>query len=380
MINSVVGRLPGLASGRRLVGRVNPFREHGYLIARPNGPSKRWGQSATAIAQHHVRVVDVVRETTDAVTLILEDTGSNKISFRAGQYLTHCFGIGSDIVKRAYSISTREGDHLACTIKAVDGGRVSQFVNGNIAVGYEYTVLGPSGDFELPADPDANLAFLAAGSGITPVISLIETALHTNPQRSVRLLYGSRRQSEIIFGARLAALEEEYPHFSVFHVLSQPSSGWSGETGRLTGERVAKLLSPGANTHVFLCGPADLMDSSSRALRDAGITADRIHSEKFYAAPKHTSAMPTEPQQLLFQKSGKHAVQKPGETILDAGLRNSVKLDFSCTVGGCAHCKVRVLEGDVTVDEPNCLTDAEKADGYVLTCSAYANTSAVLDA
>jgi ring-1,2-phenylacetyl-CoA epoxidase subunit PaaE len=372
-----------LATWRKPVERLprwSLFSPRPITIARPNGPSKRWGQSATALAQHHVRVVDVCRETADAVTLVVESTDSRPVRFRAGQYLTHCFVIDGALVKRAYSISAPEGTRLACTVKAIDGGVVSQFVRDHVGVGHEYTVMGPSGDFVLPEKPSAPLRFLAAGSGITPVISMIETALQHDPNRAIDLVYASRRESEIIFGDRLRRLSAGHRSFTVQHVLSQPDAVWSGQTGRLTGERAARLLHPFADTEIYLCGPSDLMAATTTALQVDGVPSGHIHRERFYAAPQHTRTLPTEPHSIEFRRSGVTITQRPAETILDAGLRHGIKLDFSCTVGGCAACKLQVISGAVTVDEPNCLSDNERAAGYILSCSAYAHDSAVLDA
>ncbi len=368
---------------RSLAARIAHFnltKPYPTTVPRPNGPSKRWGQSPTASAKRRVRVVDIIRETDDAVTLQLEATDGRPVEFRGGQYLTHCFDIGGTTVKRAYSICDAEGDRLACTVKAIDGGVVSGFVHRGLGVGYEYTVLGPSGDFLLPQDDSVALAFLAAGSGITPVISMIETALRRSPARVISLVYASRRQNEIIFARRLSALVERHPQLRVVHVLSQPEPGWSGEAGRLTGERAAALLAAGPGAQVFLCGPPELMDATSTALTIEGVDAGHVHRERFYAAPHHTRTLPIEPHAVEFRASGATVTQRPGETILDAGLRSGLRLDFSCTVGGCGACKIRVVSGGVTVDEPNCLTDQERSDGYILGCSAYAHESVVLDA
>ena len=215
----------------------NRAKPYPATVPRPDGPSKRWGRSLAVLARRRVRVVDVARETDDVVTLHLEATDGQPIQFLSGQYLTHCFEIGGVTVKRAYSICAAEGDRLACAVKAIDGGVVSGFVHRSVAVGYEYTVLGASGDFVLPRDDSVPLAFLAAGSGITPVIAMIETALRRSPTRVISLVYASRRQNQIIFADRLSALVKKHPQLQVVHVLSQPRAGWSGETGRLTGER-----------------------------------------------------------------------------------------------------------------------------------------------
>ncbi|WP_223163892.1 ferredoxin--NADP reductase [Mycobacterium simiae] len=330
--------------------------------------------------RRQVRVVEVIRETDNAVTLVLETLDRQPVEFRAGQYLTHCFDIDGATVKRAYSICAAEGHRLACTVKAIDSGVASNFVHHHVVAGYEYTVLGPSGDFLLPDDDSAPLLFLAAGSGITPVISMVETALLQSPEREISLVYAARRQSEIIFARRLSALVDAYPQLRVVHVLSQPEPAWPGEAGRLTGERAAGLLTAGPDAQVFLCGPTELMDDTAAALTLAGVAAGRIHRERFYAAPQHTGTLPTEPHDVEFCASGRTITQQPGETILEAGLRSGLRLDFSCTVGGCASCKLKVISGAVAVDEPNCLTEQERSGGYILSCSAYAQENVVLDA
>jgi ferredoxin-NADP reductase len=346
-------------------------------LPRPNGPAKRWGQPATQIAQQRLRVTAIRRESSDAVTLELASISGNPLPFKAGQYLTHCFEIEGVSHKRAYSISSAEGGRLACTIKAVADGIVSGFVARQLQAGYEYAAFGPSGDFLLPLDAQAPLAFLAAGSGITPIISLIETALAQNPERSIHLLYASRKQGEIIFEQRLAALAAQHPSLTLTHVLSRPKAGWKGEKKRLDGPRAAALLAPAAHAHVYLCGPTELMDATAAALP---LPSGQIHRERFFAAPKHTRTLPTTAQTIRFAKSGKSVTQRPGESVLDAGLREGLALPFSCTVGGCAACKVKVLEGELMHDEPNCLSAEERAQGYALSCSSYCLTPSVIDA
>ena len=372
-------RAVGDRSGR---GDQLRSRTAAVTIAPPKGSSARWGTSST-LPKHRVRVVGVRPETDDVVTLLLEPVNGKPVPFTAGQYLTHCFEIDDTVTKRAYSISVAEGDELACTIKAIEGGVVSAFVNTGIKAGYEYTVIGPSGDFVLPADPgsaEAPLAFLAAGSGITPVMAMIDTALRDNPDRVVDLVYASRRQSAIIFADRLAELEARHPGFTVTHVLSRPDGDWPGLRGRLDDEQAAKLLRRRPDAEIYLCGPGELMASTTAALIANGVEPARIHSEQFFAAAQHTAPLPTMPQPIEFRRSNLTIVQEPGETILEAGLRNGIPLDFSCTVGGCGACKIRMVSGAITVDEPNCLTDEEKAAGYTLGCSAYALEPAVVDA
>jgi ring-1,2-phenylacetyl-CoA epoxidase subunit PaaE len=345
-------------------------RPRRILIPRGDGPSKRWGNPQPGHAPRPVRVAGLRRETADTLTLVLEPEDGVAPAFRAGQYFTHCFEIDGQVVRRAYSLCVPEGGGLACTIKLVPGGWVSSHVHEALQVGSRYRLLGPTGDFVLDEADTGPLRFLAGGSGITPVISLIETALARDPRRDIRLVYASRSEAEIIFRERLHELAARHPSLGIVHVLSQPGSGWSGERGRLDAARIAALL--GADdAGYYLCGPAGLMDAAATALRAAGVDAARIRQERFLAAPK-LAERPTQPQEILFKQSGRVVTQRPGESILEAGLREGLPLPFSCMVGGCAHCKLRVLEGEVALSEPNCLSPEERAAGFTLACSACA--------
>jgi len=348
-------------------------------LDRPGGPSKRWSRGGTASARRAVRVCDLVRETPRALTVVIEPQDGKRLPFRAGQYLTHCFDIDGRELRRAYSLCSAEGSRAAFTVQAVPGGLVSGWLLRELSVGQTYAVLGPSGDFLLP-DGGGALGLVAGGSGITPMLGLIETALAQQPQRRIRLLYASRDQDSIIFGRRLDELAARHGSFELRHVLSQPAAGWPGDRGRLDTARIAGAYAGfPADADYLLCGPAGLMDSAEAALRGAGVAPARIRRERFLAAPQPVRQRPTAPQPLQFRRHGRHTVQQPGETLLEAGLREGLPLPYSCTVGGCGHCRVRVLDGQVALNEPNCLTPEERAAGYTLACSAYALGPVVLD-
>lgn len=348
------------------------------VVPRPNGISKRWSQVSAGAAPRAVRVVDIRRETPSVITVVLEPEDGRKLVFRAGQYLTHRFELNGSTLKRAYSLSAPEGGALACTIKLLPGSPAADFFTHHLKVGDHYSVLGPTGEFVLDATSQKPLSFLAGGSGITPIIGLIETALAQSPGRAMKLIYASRNQSEIVFRERLNAIAERHPSFSITHVLSQPEANWTGERGRLGGARAAELLlTPDAD--YYLCGPNALMLAAEVSLRANGVRGERIKHELFLAAAKQ-KIKPTQPQEILFKRSNRTVTQQPGETVLDAGLREHLELDFSCTVGGCGHCKLQVLDGQVVLNEPNCLTSEEKAAGWTLACSAYATSKLVVNA
>ena len=340
------------------------------VLPRGAGPAQRWSLHAPA-APRMVQVVELRREAEDTVTLVLQPEDGRPMVFRAGQYLTHCFEIDGVACRRAYSISSAEGQALACTVKALPDGRVSRHVLTALKPGARYSVLGPSGDFQLPEDRQSPLVLLAGGSGITPVISLIETALTQLPQRSVRLVYVNREPAQAIFAKRLRELASRHPGFQIEAIATRD--------GRPDEAMLGRALASSVQAHYYLCGPQGLMDTAEASLRAKGIDAERIHRERFLPAPR-PQLRPTVAQTLIFERSGRTVVQQPGESILDAGLRAGVRLDFSCTVGGCGHCKIKVRQGDTLLNEPNCLSDAERAGGWTLACSACATGPVTVDA
>lgn len=349
-------------------------RPRRIVLPRPAGPARRWQLhvAAAAVGSRVVRVVDIRRETADAVTLVLEPEDGRAMSFRAGQYLTHCFQIDGIEERRAYSLSAAEGDAPACTVKLLAGGRASAYIASSLKPGDCYRVLGPGGDFVLDPQHGGPLVMLAAGSGITPVISLIETALARDPQRRVRLVSVNHDADHTIFRERLFRLQQTCASF-------EWTSLYTARDGRPEADRLGKLLRPEPDAQVYLCGPVALMDAAEAALRKSGFNAAHIRRERFVAAARHRQR-PTEPREIVFRRSGRTVMQQPGESILDAGLRAGLRLDFSCTVGGCGHCKLRVAEGEVLLDEPNCLSPEERAAGYTLACSACATSAIAVEA
>lgn len=365
-----------------------------------------WGQTTVKPRQQvrHLRVTRIVDETRDTRSLWLEC--DDTLAWQAGQFLTCCVTIDGQEQRRAYSISSLPGDgELRLTVKRLDGGLVSTFLHRELAAGDRLKVLGPSGDFILPqaivaqgalmaqrasvaqeASPAGNASstsavFIAGGVGITPIYPLLTDLLQRDPAARVTLLYASHSASQIIFRDELQALSERYPNLTVSHVLSRAGTQWPGLKGRLDAERLHTLLQPLlATATFFVCGPQGLMDLAIDTLQQQGVEASRILRERFLAAATANQPRPTAAQAINFTRSGLQVVAQPGQTVLGAALAAGVAMDYSCQVGGCGHCRIRVTEGEVAMDEPNCLTDEERAKGYRLACLSYACTALQVDA
>lgn len=364
--------------GRDLRGQKRP-----PVVAR-RGPSRYPVATAPrpALRPRPLRVEAVVRETPDAVTLHLAEGDGTPLAFEAGQFLTFHVELDGQTLKRAYSLSSSplDGPGATITVKRVEGGRVSNHLNDHAAPGDRLLALGPSGSFVAGAATE--LVMLAGGSGITPIASIAETLLRTRDDVRVHLLYGNRAEADVIFRDRLEALARSHANSSLALALEAPPAGWSGLTGRLDeavlGPWLDRLehdrLEPSVDRAYYVCGPEAMMDGARALLSARGVPPEAIFEERFRSpadAPA-SAELPAETVTVRVRAAGRDTIVPvaPGQTLLEAGLAAGVPMPFSCAMGGCAACKCKLAEGEVVMDEPNCLTDRERADGWILACSS----------
>ncbi|WP_306207057.1 pyridoxamine 5'-phosphate oxidase family protein [Actinoplanes sp. RD1] len=318
-------------------------------------PAARTGP-ALPDPRREVRLTEVRRETPSTVTLVLED--GRPFDFKPGQYFTLVADVGGRPVRRAYSASSAPGStRLEVTVKRVADGRFSGHVHTALRAGDRLAVLGPSGTFHPAGD---QLVLVAAGSGITPMMSMIRAATTGR----IALLHASRTEDEIIFGAELERLALSRPgRLSVTHVVSSTD-------GRLDAEGVHRWLAglqPMPGAHYYICGPDALTDMVQGVLTERGVPDERVHSERYLSTGAAVAT--TEPQQMTVGSLGAVVVE-PGQTLLDAGLAAGLPMPFSCTVGSCGECVMRLRSGRVT---------PPPADGRVLTCVSSPESEVTLD-
>lgn len=344
-----------------------------------------WGQSATrpSTPAREVQVERIERETPDCLSLYLRTGDPTPVHYRPGQFLTCCFEIDGRELRRAYSLSALpDQGHLRITVKRLDEGRVSPVIHGRLRSGDRFRVLGPSGDFVLT--PDIHQAvFIAAGAGITPIRGLVEAMLRREGVRPVTLIYACRNRRHTLFRDELDALAADHANLNLHYVLSQPPRDWSGLRGRLDAKKLRGLLDgldPAGQCHYFLCGPDDFMAMVEDALAGTAVDGSRIHLERFLPAAREAQPHPTEPQRVHFLRSDRSLEVQPGQSLLEAGLAAGLPLDYSCQVGGCGHCRVKITEGEVISDEPNCLSPEEYRQGYRLACLSYPCSETRIDA
>lgn len=387
-----VGAVPGMSRLlRRVMDRAYRYglRKEGYGDIRTGSGNRRGSRrrrpteaAADASALRQVRVAEVRRETPSALTLVLEDTGRppRPFDYRPGQYFTLVADIDGHPVRRAYSASSAPGTpRLEVTVKHVEDGRFSTHVHRGLRVNDCLTVRGPSGSFHARSQAPDDTVLIAAGSGVTPMMSMIRTRLADRRGRDrIALLYSSRATEEIIFGTELDRLVNTFPdRLSVTHVLTR-------QAGRLDADGVRHWITqrPRAHdAHYYVCGPEPLMDAVQDVLADLGVPDEQTHQER-YTSGADTGDATTVPQQMYVEKDGHplgRVTVEPGQTLLDAGLAAGLDMPHSCTVGNCGDCMVRLRGGDVTQNEPNCLTPQQKSDGYVLTCVGCPLSEVTLD-
>jgi ring-1,2-phenylacetyl-CoA epoxidase subunit PaaE len=345
-------------------------------------PRRAAPRPAIEVRPRPVQIVEVICETEDARTLVLKEASGADLAFVPGQFLTLHVTIDGRVQKRAYSLSRAPRHGAAVTIKRIAGGLVSGHLVAHAKAGDTLSVLGPSGSFVAgAASAPRHLVGYAGGSGITPLAAIVEHALLTEPGTRVTLIHGSRSAGEAIFRARFRRLRDEHPaRFTLVEVLEEPSEG--ALTGRpdealvdrLVAQRELDAPRPGElPPHHFLCGPRPMMDAVRAVLLRRGVEAARIHEERFQspgAAPSGARPLPASAVPVRLRRKGQEREVQvaPGTTVLEAALAAGVALPFSCAMGGCAACACSVVSGDVQLDEPNCLTEGERAAGRTLTC------------
>ncbi|MDP3275476.1 MAG: ferredoxin--NADP reductase [Deltaproteobacteria bacterium] len=339
--------------------------------------------AVSAITTRTVRVMAVRRETADATTFELEDDAGRAFDFVSGQFVTLVLSIEGQELRRAYSVSSvREGlPRFAITVKRVRDGVVSNYLNDVIAEGDTLEVLGPSGSFVLREDgAERPLWFFAGGSGITPIYSMICAQLREPTGPVVHLVYANRDRDSVIFAEAIDALAREHAdRLRVHHVLEHTDDATAcvavGRLDAATCESVCEALGIETDARVYVCGPEPMMQAARGVLLARGIAERSLFEEKF-ASPQKRVALSDVAQRargghevLVVLRGREHRVQTAvDQTVLEAALSAGLDMPFSCTMGGCGACKLKLVDGTVEMVEPNCLNDAERRDGDILAC------------
>lgn len=344
---------------------------------------------------HTLTIADVRRETPDAVSLAFAVPERLRSAYRytPGQYLTLRATIDGEDVRRSYSICSGMDDgELRVVVKRLAGGAFSTWVNEQLHAGDTLSVMTPDGRFGVAIEPGSvrTLVAFAAGSGITPVMAILKTALRREAGRFF-LFYGNRTAADIIFREQLEDLKDRYlARLSLFHVLSREQQDVEMLNGHLDAEKVQVLMRsvvPAATVdQAFVCGPQPMIEGMEKALTTVGIPHERVHVERFtpgvggrprpvvvppLAAPKSIATVISEGARFDIPVA-------EGEAIIDAAIRAGRSLPFSCRGGMCCTCRAKLVEGKVKMAVNYSLEPWETEAGYVLTCQSHPLTDRVV--
>ena len=337
---------------------------------------------------HNITVADIQKTTKDCsiVSFHIPDELQEEFTFTQGQYLTLRSQIGGENVQRSYSLCSSPDDNAwHVGIKKIRGGQFSTYANDVLKVGDTMEAMAPNGNFFIDLEPNAgrNFIAIAAGSGITPIYSIIKTHLENEPNSTLKLFYTNQTASSVILKEEIEGLKNRFiDRFEVFHFLTKQSRGIDLYNGRLDTEKLEKLCTAVIDVekidHIFSCGPEEMIFMAKDFFMAKGIDEKKIHFELFTssAAKKGPKKEVTEEMKGLISdvtildggKSFNFKIHQGSNNILDAALANGADLPFACKGGVCSTCKAKVIEGKVDMEVNYALEKEEVAAGYVLTC------------
>ncbi|MFF2655484.1 1,2-phenylacetyl-CoA epoxidase subunit PaaE [Streptomyces sp. NPDC058045] len=336
---------------------------------------------------HSLRVAAVEQLCADAAAITFEVPGelTEEFAFRPGQSLTLRRELDGRDERRSYSICSPVGEAPRVGVRVVPGGVFSNWLVHEVKPGDTLEVMGPTGAFTPELDRPGHHVLIAAGSGITPMLSIAASVLAADPASRVTLFYGNRRTGSVMFADELAELKDVHPaRFQVVHVLSREPREAELLSGRLDAARLGRLMGElvevGAADHWWLCGPHDMVLSAQEVLSDLGVPSDRVHRELFYAGEeppeqaRHEEAAPEGPSsRVTITLDGRTAVADlpRDRTILDGAQASRPDLPFACKGGVCGTCRALVREGEADMRRNFALEPSEVSAGYVLTCQSY---------
>jgi ring-1,2-phenylacetyl-CoA epoxidase subunit PaaE len=343
-------------------------------------------------------VAKVRNETRDSivVTFDVPPALADTFAYQQGQHLTLRAQIGDEDVRRSYSICSAVQDKLLrVAIKRTQGGLFSSWANESLKAGDTLEVMPPMGHFNAPlsADHAKHYVAFAAGSGITPILSIIKTTLLAEPNSRFTLFYGNRASSSVIFKEELTDLKDVYmERLNLAYVMSREQLDIELFNGRIDKEKCAQFLKHWVRIEdidmAFICGPEDMMLGVSAALQEAGMAKEAIKIELFAASiPKHqhkprtfdaAARHETEVTVIMDGNATSFTMDKDKESILDAGLRAGIDMRYSCKGGVCSTCRCKLVDGKVDMDVNYALEDYEIARGFVLSCQSFPVTDKVV--
>jgi ring-1,2-phenylacetyl-CoA epoxidase subunit PaaE len=348
---------------------------------------------------HSLRVKKVEKETDDCVSIEFEVPEQLKevFRFKQGQNLTIKKVFNGEEVRRNYSICTSPFENkLKVAVKKAEGGLFSTWANEQLKAGDQLNVLPPTGKFYTELNPSLkkNYVAFAAGSGITPILSIIKTTLATEPDSQFTLVYGNRAKNSIIFKEDIETLKDRFiDRFRVYHILSRELTEAEINNGRIDVDKLellfSKVIDLRSSDEFFVCGPEEMIFCINGYLEARGVSGNKIHFELFTVPGQAKKETKAEKSEINEGPTAKVSVKLDGivfdfdlgydsESVLDAALSQGADLPYACKGGVCTTCKARLVEGEVKMDVNWGLEPDEVAKGFILTCQSHPKTSQVV--
>lgn len=348
-----------------------------------------------------LKVKEVIKETVDTITIVFEKA-STEITYQSGQFLTLIANINGEEIRRAYSLCSTSGvdENMAVSVKRVSGGKMSNYLNDKLKAGDELNALAPMGNFVFSPSQDRqrHIVLIGAGSGITPLMSILKAVLKQESKSIVSLVYTNKNQESAIFYDQLEELKSaSNGRFRLVHHFTrrieevQKKGGFLGLKKKLEAEEVHYRLTreqlslyldlfniePTDDTQYYICGPNGIMDIAQITLKNRKVVPTTIHLESFVSNKedeyknKHQDDNGVKSVQLIVNGQDYHVEVSGSETILQAAISQGVDIPYSCQAGICTACMGKCTSGQVEMSEDMGLTDGEKAEGQVLTCVSH---------
>ncbi len=337
---------------------------------------------------HTLTIAKITQQTPDTVSVAFNIPESLTDSFKyiPGQYLTLKFNINGQEVRRAYSLcsSPLTDDLLEVAVKKVEKGIVSSYINEELSIGDKIEVMPPQGNFTLEVNPSSskNYVAFAAGSGITPIISIIKSVLNNEPKSKFTLVYGNKTKESTIFDKELSELSEG--NLNLINIYSRENTGNALTEGRINSDKVNAIIKNDLELlkadSFFMCGPEEMIVAVAGSLKVYGVLDEKVNYELFTTPVLLAKETPKEETNFSGDATVKviyddeeveFSLNSKGATILDAAMQQDVDVPFSCKGAVCCTCKALVTEGRAIMDANYSLSDSEVAEGYILTCQAH---------
>ncbi|HVM87272.1 MAG TPA: 1,2-phenylacetyl-CoA epoxidase subunit PaaE [Puia sp.] len=350
---------------------------------------------------YKLTIKDIRNETSDCISIAFQIPPAlvNEFQFKQGQNITVKVNISNEEVRRSYSIcSSPQENELRIAVKKISNGKFSGYAD-QLKKNDTLEILPPTGKFYTELNPSNKKNYLAfaAGSGITPVISIIKTTLAVEPSSSFTLIYGNKYRSSIIFKEELEAIKNKYMgRFAIHHILSREQTDSEINHGRITTEKCdalsEKLIDINKQDEFFICGPAQMIFSVKEWLEKRNIDKKKIHSELFTVPGVHSAVgirQSTADKKNTEDKISHVTVKQDGiafsfdlpynaESILDAAIRQGADLPFSCKGGVCSTCRAKLVEGKVEMEHNYSLEPDEIENGFILSCQSHPRSNRVV--